>query len=182
MLLGPAFAGSPIRRSGATLYRPRWAVFAVFVIAVCAVYAFSRRASCIEMRAYPEPEATELLAKQQGRLLSFFDWGQYAIWHLSPQLKVSMDGRRETVYSPAMIDLHMRLYTGAPEAIAQVSSLAPDVIWLPASSPAAVALARRDWNVAFRGPVSVILARQRQPDEPPVQGHGVESVRCFPDR
>ncbi len=31
-------------------------------------------------------------------LATFFDWGEYAIWHLEPSVRVSMDGRRETVY------------------------------------------------------------------------------------
>lgn len=34
-----------------------------------------------------------------GNMAIFFDWGEYALWHLSPQIKVSLDGRRETVYS-----------------------------------------------------------------------------------
>src|SRR6185503_18032152 len=38
----------------------------------------------------------------EGRLAVFFDWGEYALWHLSPRLKVSVDGRRETVYSDAV--------------------------------------------------------------------------------
>ena len=29
-----------------------------------------------------------------------FDWGEYVIWHLGPQVRVSVDGRRETVYAP----------------------------------------------------------------------------------
>jgi len=38
----------------------------------------------------------------EGNLLVDFDWGEYVIWHLGPQLKVSIDGRRETVYSEQM--------------------------------------------------------------------------------
>ena len=37
-----------------------------------------------------------------GNLAVFFNWGQYAIWHLSPQIKVSYDGRRETVYPESL--------------------------------------------------------------------------------
>jgi hypothetical protein len=36
----------------------------------------------------------------EGRLLVDFDWGEYVIWHLGPRIQVSVDGRRETVYSP----------------------------------------------------------------------------------
>jgi len=32
---------------------------------------------------------------------TFFDWEEYAIWHLAPRVGVGMDGRRETVYPDA---------------------------------------------------------------------------------
>lgn len=34
-----------------------------------------------------------------GNLALPYNWGEYAIWHLGPRVKVSVDGRRETVYS-----------------------------------------------------------------------------------
>jgi hypothetical protein len=34
-----------------------------------------------------------------GNLAVEFNWGEYVIWHLGPRVKVSVDGRRETVYS-----------------------------------------------------------------------------------
>lgn len=45
-------------------------------------------------------EAVSLLeqSKVQGNMACFFDWGEYCIWHLAPNVKVSLDGRRETVY------------------------------------------------------------------------------------
>jgi len=33
-----------------------------------------------------------------GNLVIPFGWGEYALWHLGPRIKVSIDGRRETVY------------------------------------------------------------------------------------
>ena len=39
----------------------------------------------------------------RGRMVTYFDWGEYAIWHLSPRVRVSLDGRRETVYSDRRI-------------------------------------------------------------------------------
>ena len=37
-------------------------------------------------------------ANVRGNMVTFFDWGEYVIWHLAPAIRVSMDGRRETVY------------------------------------------------------------------------------------
>src|SRR4029453_10771833 len=33
-----------------------------------------------------------------------FPWGEYAIWHLAPRFRVSVDGRYETVYDPAFVE------------------------------------------------------------------------------
>jgi hypothetical protein len=35
----------------------------------------------------------------RGNMAIFFNWGQYALWYLGPDIKVSYDGRRESVYS-----------------------------------------------------------------------------------
>jgi hypothetical protein len=34
----------------------------------------------------------------KGNILPFFDWGEFIIWHFSPDCLVAMDGRYETVY------------------------------------------------------------------------------------
>ena len=34
----------------------------------------------------------------KGNILPFFDWGEFIIWHFSPDCRVAMDGRYETVY------------------------------------------------------------------------------------
>ncbi len=45
--------------------------------------------------------ALKLRADEIGeRLAVVFSWGEYAIWHLYPDYKVSMDGRYETAYPP----------------------------------------------------------------------------------
>jgi hypothetical protein len=45
--------------------------------------------------------ATAMLADSgvTANLAVFFDWGEYVLWHAGPRVKVSVDGRRETVYS-----------------------------------------------------------------------------------
>jgi hypothetical protein len=42
-----------------------------------------------------------------------FDWGEYVIWHAGPRVKVSVDGRRETVYSDAAYEQNLRFTGGA---------------------------------------------------------------------
>jgi hypothetical protein len=66
-----------------------------------------------------------------GRLAVWFDWGQYAIWHLSPRLKVSWDGRRETVYSEAAQETQGAVAAGLPLGDEWLIAERPDYVWLP---------------------------------------------------
>ena len=43
----------------------------------------------------------------RGNMAVYFDWGEYVLWHLGPGVKVSYDGRRETIYSDALRRLNM---------------------------------------------------------------------------
>lgn len=50
----------------------------------------------------------------EGNLLLPFDWGEYAIWHLYPRCRVSVDGRYTTAYPLAVLEAAQRFVTGAP--------------------------------------------------------------------
>ncbi len=41
-----------------------------------------------------------------------YNWGGYVLWHLGPDIKVSVDGRRETVYSPTAYSKAMYFLLG----------------------------------------------------------------------
>ena len=83
----------------------------------------------------PEPEAVAFLRSNglRGRLLTWFDYGEYAIWQLTPQFRVSFDGRRETVYSERVKDAHLRFYSGLNPAYPD--EIGADYIWLPNQLP-----------------------------------------------
>jgi hypothetical protein len=49
-----------------------------------------------------------------GNLALSFDWGEYAIWHLYPSCRVSIDGRYTTAYPSDVIERSWRFMTGAP--------------------------------------------------------------------
>ena len=71
-------------------------------------------------------EAAATLKGRRGRLWTTFNWGEYAIWHFGPDLKVSIDGRRETVYSDAVIAWSREVEAGEPSAIQRLLDLAPE--------------------------------------------------------
>jgi hypothetical protein len=129
----------------------------------------------------PEPEAARYVHEHgiSGRMVTWFDYGQYAIWHLSPDVKVSMDGRRETVYSGHMRALHARIYAGGPEGLAALRSLDADYVWLPNTFAALQDIAAAGWHPAFIGPRSTILARQK-PAQVVIRAVMPERAREFP--
>ena len=60
-----------------------------------------------------EPDVVAMVKERelQGRLVVWFDWGEYAIWHFTPDLlSVSIDGRRETVYTDQIMQKHLNFY------------------------------------------------------------------------
>jgi hypothetical protein len=48
---------------------------------------------------------------------------------------VSIDGRRETVYSDNLIDSHMAFYLGEQTAIDLPARIAADYVWVPEVDP-----------------------------------------------
>jgi hypothetical protein len=179
MLLGPLFARQ-LPRPVAPAMRP-WAWAACAAVTVIGLFLFERRASCLDLVKHPEAEATDFLAARSGRVLTYFDWGEYALWHLAPAIRVSMDGRRETVYSDGLVDAHMRLYRNEPGATALVASLQPDLIWLPRQFEVIKTLESEGWKPLFSGPVSVVLARDATQGVTQVDVAS-SAPRCFPDR
>ena len=111
----------------------------------------------------PDPDAVRFLRTEapNTRLLTWFDWGEYAIWHLAPAgIQVSMDGRRETVYSERVLDGHWAFYQNARDAWAYPDVIGADRVWLPKRLPVVAALRERGWQVAFESDISVVLSRQ----------------------
>jgi hypothetical protein len=131
-----------------------------------------------QMAWEPEAEAVVFLRTNaiEGRLLTYFNYGEMAIWHLSPRLLVSNDGRRETVYSESVRNAHDRFYSSKHDA-GYARLLKADYVWLPRGLPVIAPLERDGWAAIFRGPRSVVLARQAKPYTKPAPWAG---PRCFP--
>ena len=137
---------------------------------------------CIGVDAplFPEPGAVRFMVTNhlRGKMFTFFDYGEYAIWHLAPAIRVSMDGRRETVYSDRVLSSHWKAYHDEGEAFKYTETLEADYAWLPLKITAVKDLERHGWIAVFRGDRSVVLARSRPSqlvESPPVLVR-----RCFP--
>jgi len=115
----------------------------------------------IDPRWTPEPGAVSFLNAQPAgrRVLIWFDWGGYALWHLAPRMRISMDGRRETVYSPDLQDRHLRFYFDAPGGSSLPTDLAADYVWIPRTLPAVQRLGADGWRRLYEGEQSVVFGR-----------------------
>ena len=171
---------------------PALGVIAITIVTVVAMLVPAWRiigpyATCLTIAGpwVPEADAGRFIRHNQlkGRMLTWFDWGEYAIWHFGPDLQVSMDGRRETVYTDATIQAHRRFYAADETALDYLRSLNPDYIWLPKRLPMTDRLTGAGWTAIFTGPVSVVFARAGAgPFEYPEGAPRTPSttVRCFP--
>jgi hypothetical protein len=114
----------------------------------------------------PDRTAAVLIRESQpgARLLTWFDWGEYALWQLSPAgIRVSMDGRRETVYSARTIADHFRFYDGADDMIDYPDRIGADLVWLPSRLPVVERLTRAGWTPILDTGRSVVLSRGGNP-------------------
>jgi hypothetical protein len=163
-------------------------VAAVLVLALAIVSgslkAASENVGCVRMDSDKLPEASisEVIAAGglRGRMLTWFSWGEYAIWHWGREgILVSMDGRRETVYSNTAVTDHLKFYFQPDARHAIIEKLRPDYIWLPAHLKVIDGLQKDGWRMIYAGERSVLLTRgDVQPQEPHDQGQ--PAPRCFP--
>jgi hypothetical protein len=189
ILLAPGFAGMGPRELRLSRAPSRGDLLTVAGICLAALLAVAvpvrRNLACLAITHptlsapwAPEAEAIAFLQTNAltGRMLTYFDYGETAIWHLWPNLKVSYDGRRETVYSDVVRDAHGRFYTGTTEA-AYADRIHADYIWIPRRLPVVDALRRAGWMPIYEGPKSVVLSRLAGDY---VQPQPWKGPRCFP--
>ncbi len=198
MLMGSPLAAAIASRRAEPRAAPpgsRGASAVAFAVAA-ALLAGSAYAAFINVRCVriepdgaPEAQVTEFARRERlsGRMVTWFDWGEYAIWHLSrlredasagQALKVSMDGRRETVYSDALVQEHLRFYFDPATRRAFLERWHPDYIWLPKGLPVVAPLVGDGWVPLVTGDQSILLARAA------ARGAAIRDARsvarCFP--
>ena len=155
----------------------------VGVAAVLARNVWIASAECVPIQGEwtPDREVAAALraSSSAGRLVTTFGWGQYAIWHFGPSLRVSFDGRLETVYSDETDLRQVSIERGEAEGLDFLARIRPEYVWL---SPASVRTrqwltGQRDYRIDLETPRSFLAVRT---DLPIV--HAVQDVppACFP--
>jgi hypothetical protein len=175
----PSSAAHPIRAPRASA---AWLTDSAIVCAMIALaVALFGRTITMDGEWLPEPDAVAAIKEHRlsGRMLTWFNYGEYAIWHLWPEIRVSNDGRRETVYSEAIRRAHSTIYAGTPGAIDALRQFDPDHAWLPVESPMIAQLEKAGWETVFKGPRSVVLTRTPL-HGPPSEASKNLTPRAFP--
>jgi hypothetical protein len=190
ILLGPAVSVAWNRRAArASVPKAPTRAEAVIVAAI-AVGVLSWSAiqidgnlKCIRIEPdwSPEPAAAQFIEGNglHGRMLTWFDYGEYAIWHFWPAIRVSIDGRRETVYSDAVRERHLAFFFDAPRGRQYATELNADYVWVPRWLPSVRSLREEGWTMIFAGSKSVIFTRRRVAINPPPLDTQA-NASCFP--
>jgi hypothetical protein len=181
LLLAPLL---PVATSGTVAPRARTiADVAVLVIGVVTslVIGVIPRCVAIEGLADPDVVAAEALKASggRGRVVTWFNWGEYAIWHLSPNFKVGTDGRRETVYSMRTLQEQYDIAFGRQEGFQVLERIKPEYVWLSYkfSRPTAEWLRGHGYRIDIDTPLSFVAVRS---DLPRVYPRAVTPTMCFP--
>jgi hypothetical protein len=90
-----------------------------------------------------------------------FDWGDYTIWHLAPEIKVSLDTRREMAYSELIYKENLRYMTGIGDWSAMLDDHPTQIALVKsASSTDNLMKLRVDWIEIYRDEVSVLYSHK----------------------
>lgn len=166
MLAGPAIgrAYQRARQTASELTERRVArstVAAACCVTVAALVVAASNVTHLQVnrQLMPAPGSVAFLNTQPaGRVLVWFDWGEYGIWHLAPRMRVSIDGRRETTYSAMLQDQHLRFYFDAEGGAALPETLSADYVWIPPHLPAAHRLDQAGWRRLYADKDAVVFA------------------------
>jgi hypothetical protein len=130
-----------------------------------------------------------------GNMVVFFDWGEYVFWHLAPDVRVSIDGRREVVYPEYLEQLNFQFLHGGGNWDMLLDMGPADLVLVPQSTARDRAFAAYNlmklnpgWKPVYEDSLCAIFARAGSPlaeqlrrttrrEDVPVDGAG----RCFPD-
>jgi hypothetical protein len=99
-----------------------------------------------------------------GNLMTDFNWGEYAIWQLSPRIKVGMDGRRETVYPEKMYAEYVNFYAGIGMWEAVLKDYPTDMVLMQSgSAPVNLLRLDPDWQQVYADHLSTLFVRRDSP-------------------
>ncbi len=161
---------NPFRELAARDPHPLALLYAVLALCILAAIPAWRGRSAYSLYV-PEdqyPVAAVRWMKEHrlhGNCAVFFNWGEYLIWHLHDALKVSIDGRYETVYPPRVIDDNFGFFFAGHDWRNLIDRYPTDMILVHPLNPITPVLERSPgWALVFSSDTaSLFLRRQAFP-------------------
>jgi hypothetical protein len=164
-----------------------------FFAALVMVAASLSRVACIPINEHSAiglpARAVGLLLKAgtAGNIAIFFDYGEYAIWHLNDRVKVSMDGRRETVYPDSIYQEALRFQAGVGAWDDVLDKRPTDMALMPRALPTFNLLKLKPgWELAHEDSLVGLFVREGwapgehlMATEPPAVSYNGRGL-CFP--
>ncbi len=96
----------------------------------------------------------------QGNLAIHFDWGEYAIYRLGPSVKVSVDGRRETMYPPSVYVETLNFTHGRGDWDALLRNHDTHLALVKSGSPTFNLMKLRPgWHLIYEDPLAALFGR-----------------------
>jgi hypothetical protein len=105
--------------------------------------------------------AVERLKSESGNLAVFFNWGEFALYHLYPGILVSIDGRYETVYPEEVVRANWDFTRGAPGSERFLDTYPADFALYPRDTGAARWLAgASSWDLLLEDDLFLLFRRE----------------------
>jgi hypothetical protein len=154
-------------------FRPVAATLPFFLAGTLIVLAVLLGFGSIEKREENYPLGAVALIQQSGitgNLAVHFDWGEYTLWHLGPRVKVSLDGRRETVYSQEIYKANGDFMAGVNDWDALIEEHPTDMALVkPSDAVYNLLHLRPDWTEVYTTKTSALFVRRDSPQAGPLQ-------------
>jgi hypothetical protein len=114
----------------------------------------------------------------QGNVAVYFDWGEYVLWHLGPGIRVSMDGRRETVYPDSTYAEYLRFQNGIGDWQDVLDKRPTDLVLFPKARPTFNLMSLEPgWERVYEDDLGGVFARTGSPQATVLRGTPVPDVR-----
>jgi hypothetical protein len=161
-------AGKGDDAESAPFVPPAWmsVTFIVMAIACVGLSVTYLRQVIVDRESFPV-EAVRMVATSGVRtnMATEFAWGEYVLWHLGPGVKVSTDGRRETVYPDAAYAETLQFMYGYDKWDAVLDHPGVDLALVPTKTWPTFNLMRlkAGWTLIYHDDRSALFGRDGSP-------------------
>lgn len=163
-----------------------WHTRVVWLLALilCIISLPHFRGILVDTKRFPMPVRAVALIQRSGihaNLAVLFDWGEYVIWHAGPRVRVSVDGRRETVYGTATYQQNLDFMRGTGRWDAVLAEFDTNMALVRQNSASANLLRQcADWELVYADRLCALFAKRntaqlralRQVSPPAVSPYG----------